>query len=115
MNVPIKRAPYAAIVERKLHAGVRLNTYLFSGPDAWRRAADRERSHGAGSAMVLPRGADPATFAWPALPSVLVDASDLDGATLQRLVASLIRAGTRLVAICDAKQADRNVCVRAGQ
>ena len=74
-------APYAGVVARKLREGVRLNTYVFSGADAWRRAADRERSQGAGSAMVLPRGADPATFAWPALHSVLVDCTDLDGQT----------------------------------
>ena len=108
-----KMAPYARVVERQQRAGRQPNVYVFSGADAWQRAADRERALGIGTALVLPRGADPASFAWPALPSVLVDASDLDGATLQRLVASLIRAGIQLVAICDSKRADRNHCVRS--
>ena len=108
----LRSAPYAGVVARKLREGVRLNTYVFSGADAWRRAAARERSHGAGSAMVLPIGSDPAAFRWPALPSVLIDASDIDGHTAQRLLAALVRDGARLVALCDSKQADRNHCVR---
>ena len=113
MSAARKMAPYARVVERQQRAGRKPNVYVFTDADGWQRAAARERSHGAGSAMVLPRGADPATFAWPALHSVLVDCTDLDGQTAQRLLAALVRDGTRLVALCDSKQADRNHCVRS--
>ena len=112
MSAARKMAPYARVVERQQRAGRQPNVYIFTDADAWQRAADRERSHGIGTALVLPRGADPATFAWPALHSVLVDCTDLDGQTAQRLLAALVRDGTQLVALCDAKQADRNHCVR---
>ena len=116
MSAPARRLPpYGCTVARQLRAGRRANVFLFTGPDAWRRAEDRERALGEGAALVLPQDADPAGFRWPAVPALVVEITGMEGDRAQRLVAALIRDGVRMAALCDAQQAARSGIVRTGQ
>ena len=105
--------PYGVTVQRQLRAGRRANIYLFTGTAAWRRASDRERACGDGTAMVLPLDADPAGFRWPAVPALVVEITGMEGDRVKRLVAALIRDGVRMAALCDARQVERHSIVRA--
>ena len=113
MSAARRLPPYGATVERQLRAGRHNNLYLFTGPDAWRRAEDRERACGDGTAMVLPLDADPAAFRWPAIPALVVEITGMEGGRVKRLVAALIRDGVCMAALCDARQVERHSIVRA--
>ena len=58
-------APYAREARAELEAGRHPAVHIFAGPDAWHRAEHRRRTHGLGTALVLPPSAIPESFTWP--------------------------------------------------
>lgn len=90
-------APYAAEVCAELKAGRYPAVHIFAGPDAWRRAEHRRRTHGPGTALVYPAAERPETFDWPPVaPEALVitGMSARDRASLEsRLRAACTRTG----------------------
>lgn len=94
-----RRPPYAAEVEAELRAGRYPNVYIMAGPQAWTRAQERRRIQGNATALVLPEGADPAAYRWPALDAVLVDAIGMDHRAMLAVAQALVRDGTRFVLV----------------
>ncbi len=90
-----KLPPFGREVAEVIAAGRIPNCFVYAGPNAWARAKRRREQLGAGSAMVLPPGADPAEFRWPRLSGgVVVDARDLEYAAAVALARALASAGT---------------------
>lgn len=74
-NIPRRMIPHGLGVEAALKTGsLTCAPYLFcgkcprTGKDAWALATEHMRKHGEGTAMVLPEGANPREFRFPALP-----------------------------------------------
>jgi len=53
-------APFGKDVAKEISAGKNPNVFLFADPDGWSAARNRIKHCGRGTAMVLPKGADPA-------------------------------------------------------
>jgi hypothetical protein len=75
------------------------NVYIFAGRDAWQRAERRRIAFGPGTALVAPRGEDPAGFIWPVLDSCFIYARDIPRGDAVRLAAAIVGAGTRFAAL----------------
>ena len=58
-------APYSQEVRGALEAGRHPAVVIFAGRDAWHRAEHRRRTHGPGTALVLPPSELPEVFRWP--------------------------------------------------
>ncbi len=74
--------PHGLATEAALRAGtLEVAPYLFcgtcpsTGKDRWELATETMRTRGEGTAMVLPEGANPAEFRFPALPVFALGAS----------------------------------------
>lgn len=93
------RPPYGREVEAKLESGAQPNVYLFVGTEGWAQASRRREVRGAGTALVLPYGADPMTLMWPQLDSIFVDARTLQRQDAVSLGAALIANGIRYAAM----------------
>lgn len=92
----MKRPPYSREVETILQTGREPNVWLFAGPDAWDKAKECRRTHGRGSALLLPPGDDPAGYCWPPVDGLMLIA-DADGEITRELVRAVLAAGVRVV------------------
>ena len=82
---PTRAAPYSRSILEAQRAGRHPNVYCFAGSDAWNQAEHRRRTHGEGTALVLPPGEDPEAFRWPALDALVLVPGDCDGDSVRRL------------------------------
>ena len=96
-NNRARSAPYARQVIKRQRAGIEPNVYCFAGSDAWNQAENRRRTHGDGSAIVLPLGDDPESFRWPTLDAICLIPGDCDGDRFRRLVLAMLTAGCRCI------------------
>jgi len=95
-----KRPPFGVEVERALMEGRQPNVFCFADADAWERAGRRRESYGPGSALVVPKNADPAALRWPAgLDACCAVACTLSRADAVRLALSMVSGGVRCVVI----------------
>ena len=92
-----RAAPYSRAILEAQRAGRHPSVYLFAGSDCWNLAEHRRRTHGEGSALVLPPGEDPEAFRWPALDALVLVPGDCDGDTVRRLVVALLIARCRCI------------------
>jgi len=90
-------APYARHVIQRQRAGVEPNVYLFAGSDCWNQAEHRRRTHGDGTALVLPPGEPPESYRWPSLDALCLIPGAAEGDLVRRLVICLLCAGCRCV------------------
>lgn len=93
----MKLAPFSKAILEQQRAGRTPNVYLFAGSDAWNQAEYRRRTHGDGSALVLPPGERPEAFRWPALDALVLVPGDEAGDIIRALIVRLLAAGTRCV------------------
>jgi hypothetical protein len=91
-------APFSRLILEAQRAGRHPNVYLFAGSDAWDRAQWRHRTHGEGTALVLPPDREPEALIWPCLDSLVIVPGDCDGERFRRLVVALLKAGCRCIA-----------------
>ena len=90
-------APYARAVIDLQRAGRHPNVYLFAGRDCWNMAEHRRRTHGDGTALVLPPGERPDSFRWPRLDALVLVPGDEAGDIIRALIVRLLASGTRCV------------------
>lgn len=94
--------PFGREVAEALNRGERANVFLFAGQLNWQRAQRRRASHGLGSALVLPQGAQPWEFLWPRVKELTVSWPDVDPTVYRSkldLARAAIRDGVELLAI----------------
>ena len=91
-----KRPHYAAEVETIIRNGGQPDIKLFAGKDSLVKAKEYRRSQGFASTLMLPPGADPYAYKWPAADSVRLKAETDEAETLQ-LIRALLRDGVRVV------------------
>lgn len=96
-SVSRRLAPYARHIIADQRACRHPNVYCFAGSDAWNQAEYRRRTHGDGSALVLPTGDDPESYRWPALDALVLVPGDAEGDTVRRLVVTMLAAGCRCI------------------
>lgn len=96
-TIAYRSAPYARAILERMRAGKHPNVYAFAGSDGWNLAEHRRRTHGEGTALVLPPGDDPEQFRWPALDALVAIPGDCSGDRFRRLVVALLTAGCRCI------------------
>lgn len=100
----MKRAPFVAEIEAKLKATGTADIRLFAGVAAhrWSRALARRALVGAGTATLLPPGADPLSLRWPGCP-IVADVTSLPGHEIRALAEALVRDGCEFAFLTDLK------------
>lgn len=97
--------PYAREVLELLAAGRPVNCFIYAGAHRWERAKNRRTFAGPGSAIVLPVGAEPASFTWPPITNPVVDGSELSDAERHAIGSALVEAGAFGVWLLDFNRA----------
>ena len=98
----MKAAPFSAEIAEKIRATGAADVRLFAGDPAhrWPRALARRALVGAGTATLLPQGADPGALRWPACP-IVADITRLAGDQVRALAEALVRDGCELAFLTD--------------
>ena len=94
---PTRLAPFGRQVIAHQRAGIEPNVFIYAGSNCWNLGKQRCRSHGEGTALVLPPDDDPETYRWPALDALCAIPGDCDGDRFRRLVLVLLATGCRCV------------------
>ncbi len=113
MNAHLRRAPFAAEIERLLEIAPRCSWRLFAaGGNAERwRSAQRWIIRGHHAGTLLPEGCDPMALRWPP-GTCIADITEQPGALVQGLAMALVRDGVEHAVLIDLRDGTRTVHVK---
>jgi hypothetical protein len=99
-TAPRRRLPaFAAAVEQAVREGKRPNVWIFCGPHAWARAAERQHAAGGVFSIAVPDASEIGIYRWPQLESVTLHVGDMPISQALDAARQLLVKGIALVAV----------------